>query len=54
MLALVSMILKGQSIQYQSQPVDNADASASNAISQLLMFNIVKQADAVTKIPLSL
>ena len=46
-LALVNMILKGPSIQYQNKPVSTTDISASNTISQLLMFNSVKQAQSL-------
>ena len=41
------MILKGPSIQYQTEPVSTTDISASNTVSQLLMFNSVKQAQSL-------
>ena len=37
------MILKGPSIEHQSQLFNTADTSASNTISQLLMFKCIKQ-----------
>ena len=43
LLAFVNMILRGPSIEHQSQMVNTADMSVSNTISQLLMFNSVKQ-----------
>ena len=44
LLALVNMILKGPSIEHQIQQVNAPDTAACNTISQLLMFNSVKNA----------
>ena len=44
LLALVNMILKGLSIEHQIQQVNAPDTAACNTISQLLMFNSVKNA----------
>ena len=41
------MILKSPSIERQSQLVNTTDTSASNTISQLLMFNSVKQTQSL-------
>ena len=42
LLSLINMILEGPSIKRQSQLINAADKTAAHSISQLMIFNSVK------------